>query len=169
MNTAQFDLQARHHPSTVLSAWLADRPGAAQRAGVQINSAGQNSVTTNLSYEQLASTLGLANASAAGITVTADSALRVATVYACVSLLAGAIATLPFAVFERDGDTRARVRHDYWWMLNEQANDDMTSASAWEYLISAKLFHGDGFARLLRPGFSSAKVIGWEPLHPMRV
>lgn len=167
--TAQLlDLTARQHQSAVLSRWVASRDGAAERAGL-VTAPQANSVTTNLTPGELAATLGLINITASGMAVTADAAMRVSTVYACVSLLSGTIASLPFAVFERDGDSRKRASHDYWWMLNEQANDGCTSATAWESLMAGKLFYGDGFARLLRPGIASSRVIGWEPMHPLSV
>jgi HK97 family phage portal protein len=168
MTATLIDLTAKQYRSRTLDAWYADKPEAARRAGLGVQAAGENSITSNLSIDQLVSLLGIGAASSAGVQVTAETAMRVSTVYACVSLLAGTIATLPFAIFERDGDTRRRAKHDYWWMLNEQPHENWTAAAAWEYLISAKLFYGDGFGRLLRPGFASSRVIGWEPMHPLR-
>lgn len=162
----QFNLTAKRYESRVLSDWVASSPGRAERAGLVRVIDG---TTTNLSADGLANMLGLASQSSAGVNVTAESAMRVSAVYGCVSLLAGAIATLPLGVFERDGDARRKASHDYWWLFNEQANDDMTSAAAWEYLLSSKLFYGDGFAQLLRPSMQSSRVIGWKPLHPLCV
>jgi HK97 family phage portal protein len=170
---AVFDLTARQGQSKVLSTWLAGRPGAVQRAGVDTASPqsaliGENA-TTQLTLGELASMLGAAHRTASGAVVTPDTAMRVATVYGCVSLIAGAIATLPVGIFERKGNTRDRADHDYWWFLNEQACEDMTSAAAWEWIIAAKLFYGDGYAELLRPSPSSSRAIGWKPLHPKQV
>lgn len=162
-----FNLTAKHHPSRVLTQFLASREGGAQRAGVV--AAGENDHKKGLTAAQLVSELGLAVGSAAGVPVTAATAMRVSTVYACVSLIAGAIATLPFAIYERAGEARRKAAHEYWWLLNEQANEDMTAAAAWEYLVSAKLFYGDGYAELLRPSIVSNRVIGWQPHHPLRV
>lgn len=169
--TATLDLTRRAHTANTLMSWLASNDGAMDRAGVRPapQAAMENGVTTGLTAEQLMSTLGLAQVTAAGVPVTADVALRVSTVYACVSLLAGAISTLPFAIFERDGNARKRADHDYWWMLNEQAHGDSTAAAAWEQIISGKLFYGDGFARLERAGYASTRVIGWKPMHPLSV
>lgn len=161
----QFNLTAKRHESKVLSSFVASREGAAQRIGIQ--AAGENTVTTGLSAEQLVNLLGLAGSTAAGVSVTPETAMRVSAVYGCVSLIAGAIASLPFSVYERD--VRKKASHEYWWMLNEQANEDMSAYTAWEYLFSSKLFYGDGFAELLRPSVSSSRVIGWRPLHPLRV
>ena len=162
------DLTARRHDSRVLGQYLADRPGAAERAGVQ--ALGENSVTTNLNYQELLNVLGTASAASSGVNVTPDSALRVSAVYGCVSRIAGAISTLPLGIFERlAGGERQPVEHDYHWMLNERACEEFSSADAWTFLISAKLFYGDGFAQLLRPSNLSSRVIGWRPLHPLRV
>lgn len=170
MSATTFDLQAKQHDSRVLGAWLAGREGGAVRAGVvpTIHAAGENSSTTGLTAEQLLNVLGLAGTSAAGMPVTAETAMRVSTVYACVGLIAGAIASMPLAVYERDGNTRKKADHDYWWMFNEQANDDMTSSTAWECLLGGKFFYGDGLAELLRPSIVSSRVIGWKPMHPLR-
>lgn len=170
MTGTLLNLEAERHQSRVLGAWLAERAGAAERAGVTtVLAAAENSHESGLTSNHLASIFGMASTSSAGIAVTPDTAMRVSTVYACVSLLAGAIASLPVGVFERAGRVRREVDHDYWWMLNEQANEDMTSAAAWEYMITAKSFHGDGFAELLRPSRVSNRVIGWLPHHPLRV
>lgn len=167
MSGKLFDLEAKQHGSRVLGSWLASRDGAGERAGIV--AAAENSQSSGLTGTELASIFGMPSTSSAGVAVTADTAMRVSTVYACVSLLAGAISTLPVGVFERAGDVRQKVAHDYWWMLNEQANEDMTAAAAWEYMVSAKCFYGDAFAELLRPSPSSNRVIGWLPHHPLRV
>lgn len=138
------------------------------RAGIQALLP-ENSVTKNLTVDQLASLLGSALQTASGSVVTPETALRVTTVYGCVALIAGAISTLPFPIYERTENTRKKVNHEYWWMLNEQSNPDMTAATAFEYFVSCKMFYGDAFALLLRPNPNTNRVIGWRPLHPTRV
>ena len=164
--TAYHDLNtAPKQGSRVLGAWLSERDGGAQRAGVV--ALGENS-TASLTLNELASMIGATSMSASGASVTADSAMRVSAVYGCVSLIAGAIATLPLGVFQRTPEGRDKADHPYWWLFNEQASDGWTSSTAIEYLVSAKLFYGDGFGRLIR-GNRSNQVIGWEPLHPLSV
>lgn len=161
------DLTARPSGSRVLGGWLASREGGAQRAGVV--ALGENS-TSELTLSELASMIGATSRASSGASVTADTSMRVSAVYGCVSLIAGAIATLPLGVFQRTDEGRDKADHPYWWLFNEQASDNWTSAAAIEYLISSKLFYGDGFGRLIRAnGGKSGKVIGWEPLHPSRV
>ena len=162
------NLTARLQPSRVLSRWLDQREGGAVRAGMQALLP-ENSVTQNLTATELASFLGSAAQTAAGAVVTAETALRVTAVYGCVALIAGAISTLPFSIYERTKNTRKKVDHDYWWMLNEQSNTDMTAATAFEYFVASKMFYGDAFALLIRPSANTNRVTGWQPLHPSRV
>lgn len=159
------NLTKTQHTSRVLNAWLSEREGGHARAG--ISALGENSTSTNLTADQLANMLGAAYTTASGVTVNAETAMRVTTVYACVALVAGAIASLPLAIYDRE--TSEKADHDYWWLFNEKACDGWTAATAWEYLIASKLLYGDGFAQLLRASFYSNKIIGWKPLHPSRV
>ena len=165
--TKTFDLTAKPYGSRILGDWLVSRDGGAQRAGVV--ALGENS-TSELTLSELASMIGATSRASSGASVTADTSMRVSAVYGCVSLIAGAIATLPLGVFQRTDEGRDKADHPYWWLFNEQASENWTSSAAIEYLISSKLFYGDGFGRLIRAnGGKSGKVIGWEPLHPSRV
>lgn len=157
------NLEAARHDSRVLGSWIAGRDGAADRAGINALGIGENS-TSSLTVNELANLLGAAHRSSSGASVTADTAMRVSAVYGCVSLIAGAIATLPVGVFERSGGDRQKADHDYWWFLNEKASDGWTSAAAWEYVIASKLLYGDGFGQWLRSSPYSNHVIGWKPL-----
>lgn len=163
--TQTLDLTAKPQGSRVLGDWIASREGAASRAGIV--ALGENS-TGSLTLAELSSLLGATSRSSSGANVTAETSMRVSAVYGCVSLLAGAISTLPLGVFERTKDGRDKADHPYWWLFNEQASEGWTSASAIEYLISSKLFYGDGFGRLIRSNRSN-QVVGWEPLHPLSV
>lgn len=86
----------------------------------------------------------------AGPVVNANTAMRASAVYACVSLIAGAIAALPWPIYERVGDSRKRADHPVWWLLNEQPTACFSSFAFWEYLISCKLLRGDGLAWIVR-------------------
>ncbi|RYF73966.1 MAG: phage portal protein [Comamonadaceae bacterium] len=160
------ELTAKQHTSRVLGDFIANRDGAAGRAGLV--ALGENTVETGtLNLTELASLLGAASRSAAGVPVTKETAMRVSVVYAAVSLVSGAIASLPLGIYERE--SRKKAEHDYWFLLNERASDGWSAFSFWEYLISSKLFHGDGFGRLIRSSVRSSRIIGMEPLHPQSV
>ena len=163
--TQTLDLTAKPQGSRVLGGWIASRDGAAERAGVV--ALGENS-TGSLTLSELTAMIGASAVSSSGASVTADTAMKVSAVYGCVSLIAGAISTLPLGVFQRTAEGRDKAEHPYWWLFNEQASEAWTSSAAIEYLISSKLFYGDGFGRLIR-GNRSNQVVGWEPLHPLSV
>lgn len=163
--TQTLNLTARPQGSRVLGSWLAGRDGAAERAGVV--ALGENT-TSSLTLSELTAMIGASAVSSSGASVTADTAMKVSAVYGCVSLIAGAISTLPLGVFQRTTEGRDKAEHPYWWLFNEQASEAWTSSAAIEYLISSKLFYGDGFGRLIRSNRSN-QVVGWEPLHPLSV
>lgn len=99
--------------------------------------------------------------------VTERSALTLSPVWACTSLIAGAISTLPVNVYKREADQRTRIVDDpAELMLNEEWCPRWVASAAWEWLALSKLFHGDGFAEIKRKG---NQVTGLVPLHPQRV
>lgn len=165
--TQTFDLTRTEHRSTVLSSWLASRDGASLRTG-QVQAMAENGNVDNLSMAELVNLLVAGHQTASGEAVTRESAKRVSAVYACVSLIAGAIASLPLGFYERSNGERGKTNHPYWWFFNESACEGWTSFSAIQFLFESKFFEGDGFGEILRAR-NSNKVIGWKPLHPLAV
>ncbi len=98
-----------------------------------------------------------------------SSALAVSAVYACVNLIAGAIAALPMHVYRRSVDGDRERDHDatLWWTLNEEFCPRWNAAAGWSFLVGSRLLHGDAFAEIQRDGFGRVK--GLVPLHPSRV
>jgi len=106
--------------------------------------------------------------SSAGPVVNEQTAMCVSAVYACVRIIAGAIAGLPVHVFEKKSGHRERVEdHDIAWLLNNQASDGWTAAALWEFVISSVLLPGDGFAEIKRSYRGDALAL--EPHHPHQV
>lgn len=148
--------RVRQPGSVILTQWLAGRQ--ARRAHAEAESAEDRAFSPMLS--QL---------SAAGMAVTERTALCVSAVFACVALIAGAVSSLPFHIYRRTEDGRARANNDIWWLLNESPHPQWTAAAFWEYILQSRLFHGDAFARILRPSVLSNHIDGFEPVHPDRV
>lgn len=150
--------------SVILTRWLADRQAAKapQNAGVSYDS----SLGTKGSelYDWI--TGGI---SSAGTVVNERTAMGVSTVYACVSLIGGAIASLPLPIYKRIDQGRERAAHPVWWLLNEQPHPDMSAAAFWEYLVTANLLYGDAFAEIVRPSAATNAVKWLRPLHPRNV
>jgi HK97 family phage portal protein len=149
---------------TILSRWraerLAERDGAA--AGVRNDTLVRSSDPTVLD-------LFGANRSAAGMAVTSTSAMRVSAVFACVTKIAGAIATLPLHVYERNGGERKRVDSDLWWLLNEQPTDRYTAVSHWEEKVAHVLLRGDGFTFIGRSPLGEPRELVPMPRDAVRV
>jgi len=97
-----------------------------------------------------------------GTPVTHESAKRSAAVYACVRLIAGAIALLPFRVYERVDGARKEVNHDVYWLLNEQPNALLSSATFWEWVIATMLYRGDAIAEIIRD--RNGNIKGFLPI-----
>jgi len=126
-----------------------------------------------ITQRELAQALG-AMLGPGGQSVSERTAMAISAVYACVALLAGAIASLPIVVYRREVDAagheaRTRVRNDMWFLLNEQPTPLMSAAVAWEYLACSYLLSGNLFARIVRPSYRLSDVSGLQPLDPCRV
>jgi HK97 family phage portal protein len=128
-----------------------------------------NETRQNLTVQELANIVGGGAISNAGPVVNETTAMKVSAVYACVTLIAGAISTLPLPIYQRTDDGRERVDHEYWWLLNEQPQEEISAAVFWEYMVAARLFYGDCFAELIRPSFRSSRITDIVPHHPLRV
>jgi HK97 family phage portal protein len=166
MSTAAvFNLQARHHPSRVLGAWLAKDPKAAARAGVA-NAASWTLSSDNDAMAELF--MPLTNPS--GFAVTDYTAMTVSTVYACLNKIAGAVLQLPIHQYRLDaqGDRERMAPTPLWWLLNEQPDDAWTAAAWKDWLVRSWGLRGDHVTEILRDGRASAggAVKGLRPHHP---
>lgn len=105
---------------------------------------------------------------ASGERVSVDSALQLETVWACVRLIAGTIATLPAQLFLRDAKGRGTIAYDHplYPILHDQANYDMTAVVFWEALVACLLLWGNAYARVFRN--SSGSILALTPIRPDR-
>ena len=88
----------------------------------------------------------------AGIPVGKISAMRASAVFRCVSLLAGAVAGLPWGVFrDGPGGKLAIPGHYAYRLLHDSPNDLMTSFTFRELMVLSLLLDGNFYA-----------VIGWD-------
>jgi HK97 family phage portal protein len=112
-----------------------------------------NEVITGISLEEALNFFTIPTTS--GASVTAESASRAIPVKACVSLIAGAIGSMPVRIVRRDIESGEMVQrpadnHDLWWLLNEEPNTESTSSIFWEKIITDRLLRGRSYARILR-------------------
>lgn len=101
--------------------------------------------------------------------LTEATALTVSAIYACVSLIAGAIATLPIRVYQRaeDGELTELPSDPLVWLLNEQMLPRWSAANGWEFSGQSKLIRGDAYQKIHRT--LNGTIVGFEPLHYDRV
>lgn len=106
--------------------------------------------------------------SATGRRVTEEGALRLGTVYACVSLKAETVASLPLQVFRRVGRNKELATdHPLYRILHTRPNPWMTSATLRETLEGHLCLWGNAFAEVMLE--DNGQVSGLFPLRPDRM
>ena len=110
---------------------------------------------------------GMSNA---GENVDEKSALQIATVYACVRLLAESVAALPLHLYRetQDGNGKEQATdHPLYKILYRQPNPEMTSFSYREAVMMHLLLWGNSYSQIIRDGKNG--VLGLYPLLPENV
>jgi HK97 family phage portal protein len=106
--------------------------------------------------------------SVAGVTVTADSALRNMTVLACMRIIGQSLASVPLILYRRDGRQRTRATdHPVYSVLSQTANSEMTAYEVRETRIAHCMAWGNAYAEIQYD--SNYAVRGLWPLAPDRV
>lgn len=101
-----------------------------------------------------------------GETVNEKSAMQIATVYACVRLLAETVAGLPLHMYRYINDTdKERAKdHPLYKLLYRQPNPEMTSFSFRETMMTHLLLWGNAYAQIIRDGRNN--ILSLYPLLP---
>lgn len=101
-----------------------------------------------------------------GKPVNERTAMQTTAVYACVRILAEAIASLPLHVYEYQDDGDKKLVHDHplYYLLHDEPNPEMTSFVFRETLMSHLLIWGNAYAQIIRDG--AGRVLGLYPLLP---
>lgn len=104
----------------------------------------------------------------AGVYVTPDTALRNATVWACVQYLSKAVGQLPWHVMVKaDGDATVANTHPVDWLLNKRPCPDYGSFSWRQAMMGNALLRGNAYAEIERDNRGMPYAL-W-PIHPERV
>lgn len=101
-----------------------------------------------------------------GKPVNERTAMQTTAVYACVRILAEAVASLPLHVYEYQDDGGKKLVHDHplYYLLHDEPNQEMTSFVFRETLMSHLLIWGNAYAQIIRDG--AGRVLGLYPLLP---
>ena len=104
-----------------------------------------------------------------GKTVNERTAMQTTAVYACVRILAEAIASLPLHVYRytADGGKERVVNHPLYPLLHDEPNPEMTSFVWREVLMAHLLLYGNAFSQIIRDG--RGRVLALYPLLPSKM
>lgn len=123
---------------------------------------GMRSLQPKASLSQWIGTVTLANhdfwtqwtagGSFTGKAMTADMALKLSTVWACVRLLSETLATLPLGFYRRnkDGSREQATDHPLYEILHNTPNADMTAAVFWQVVLTSLLLWGNAYIEIGR-------------------
>lgn len=126
---------------------------------------GLNNPSTQL-YQALMGMDG--GATYAGPSVNADTAMRISTVFSCVTLMATSIAALPRKIYKRRANgSREELRLPGDRFLWDMPNDEMLGVSFWENVLAHMMLTGDSF--IYTPRNDLNRVTEMWPLVPTRV
>ena len=107
--------------------------------------------------------------STSGKAVNERSSMQMTAVYACVRILAEAIAGLPLHLY-RHGDDASKHKakeHPLYTLLHSEPNAEMTSFVFRETLMTHLLLWGNAYAQIIRNG--KGQVAALYPLMPNRM
>lgn len=104
-----------------------------------------------------------------GRSVNDRTAMQVTAVYACVRILAEAIAGLPLNVYQYrpDGSKEKLYSHSLYHLLHDEPNPEMTSFIFRETMMSHLLLHGNAYAQIICNGRGG--VVALYPLLPNKM
>jgi HK97 family phage portal protein len=107
--------------------------------------------------------------STSGKAVNERSSMQMTAVYACVRILAEAIAGLPLHLYRHDEDTSKHKakEHPLYNLLHSEPNPEMTSFVLRETMMTHLLLWGNAYAQIIRNG--KGQVAALYPLMPNRM
>lgn len=105
-------------------------------------------------------------ATKSGVNITADTALNISTVYACVTILSQTIASLPMTINKSlpNGGNIVAEDHYLYPVIHNTFNSELTSFEAREIGVGHLKLRGNWYNKLEYDG--SGRIIGIWPLNP---
>ena len=104
-----------------------------------------------------------------GKAVNERSAMQMTAVYACVRILAEAVAGLPLHLYryKDDGGKEKSIDHPLYLLLHDEPNPEMSSFVFRETLMTHLLLWGNAYAQIIRNG--KGEVVALYPLMPNKM
>ncbi|EFE9360667.1 TPA: phage portal protein [Escherichia coli] len=106
--------------------------------------------------------------SSSGKVVTADKAMRLSAVWACVRLLSESVSTLPLKVYERqpDGSRKLAQSNTVYQVLCRRPNPEMTPSRFMLMVVASICLRGNAFVEKL---FIGSRLVSLVPLLPQNM
>lgn len=106
--------------------------------------------------------------SSSGKVVTADKAIHLSAVWACVRLLSESVSTLPLKIYERqsDGSRKPATNHPVYQVLCRRPNMEMTPSRFMLMLVASICLRGNAFIEKKMIG---SKLVSLIPLLPQNM
>lgn len=106
--------------------------------------------------------------SSSGKVVTADKAMQLSSVWACVRLLSESISTLPLKIYERqpDGSRKLAQNNAAYQVLCRRPNPEMTPSRFMLMVVASVCLRGNAFVEKL---FIGKKLVSLVPLLPQNM
>ncbi|NIF20586.1 phage portal protein [Candidatus Pantoea multigeneris] len=106
--------------------------------------------------------------SSSGKVVSADKAIRLSAVWACVRLLSESVSTLPLKIYERqdDGSRKLAMNHPAYQVLCRRPNMEMTPSRFMLMLVASICLRGNAF---IEKKFIGSKLVSLVPLLPQNM
>lgn len=120
------------------------------------------SLTTGTFWEEWFGT------SSSGKVVTADKAIQLSAVWACVRLLSESISTLPLKIYARqpDGSRKAATDHPAYSILCRRPNSEMTPSRFMLMVVASICLRGNAF---IEKKFIANRLVSLVPLLPQNM
>ena len=100
-----------------------------------------------------------------GKSVNPQSSIQVSAVYACVRVIAEAIASLPLGIYEETKEgTHKATEHPMYHLLHDEPNPEMTSFVMRETMLTHLLLWGNSYSQIIRNGRNG--ILSLYPLLP---
>lgn len=101
-----------------------------------------------------------------GNVISADTALKISAVWACVRLRSQVISSLPLHLY--DTDKKTAENHHLYRILHDRPNADMTACEFWEAMIASLDLWGNAYA-LIKKHKSTQHITSLDVLNPERM
>lgn len=103
--------------------------------------------------------------SISGKVVNERSSMQTTAVFACVRIIAETVASLPLHTYKYVGDGKEKVySHPLYKLLHDEPNNEMTSFTLRETMMTHLLLWGNAYCQIIRNG--RGEVLGLYPLLP---